>query len=54
MSKIKTHKKIKNGTRIELKEWDNVVIVYDNNTNKVLGKQTFENYVKAFMVFNML
>lgn len=54
MSRPKIHKKIKNGTRIELKEWDNVVFVYNNSTNEILGQSSFENYIKAFMVFNML
>jgi hypothetical protein len=44
--------KTKNGYKITLNEYDNVITV--RKDNKLIGKETFSDYIKASIAYNNL
>ncbi len=44
--------KNKNGYKITLNEWDNIITV--RKDNKLIKKYTFSDYIKASMIYNSL
>jgi len=51
---MKTHKKIKNGYVISLKDWTNVVIITEQTSGQEVGREEFNDYVKAYLVWQKL
>jgi hypothetical protein len=51
---MKVHRKVKNGYEITLQEWTDEVVVTEIATGKVVGRQTFSDYIKAYLVWQKL
>ena len=47
-----THKKNKNGYTITLEKWGNTIIILKGD--KVIKRQKFDDYIKAYIVFKTL
>jgi hypothetical protein len=48
------YKKIKKGCKIVVEAWSNVVIVYDRYTGEELGREVFNDHIKAVLVAKAL
>ena len=44
--------KTKNGYKIALNKWDNIITV--RKDNKLIAKETFSDYIKASIAYNNL